>query len=103
MWGQASERGETGETLQAGGTGDVTATIARDEPAGATRSSRLATEAADPRSRGHVPTVPDRRAQGKLHGTLDMRIVSTVNRQRFSAESKKKLRRPCREARALER
>jgi hypothetical protein len=32
-----------------------------------------------------------------------MRIVSNVNRQRFSAESKKKLRRPCREARALER
>jgi len=26
-----------------------------------------------------------------------------VNRQRFSTESKKKLRRPCREARALER
>jgi len=26
-----------------------------------------------------------------------------VNRQRFSTESKRKLRRPCREARALER
>ena len=30
-------------------------------------------------------------------------IVSNVNRQLFSVESKKKLRRPCREVRALER
>jgi len=38
-----------------------------------------------------------------LHRSGLVCIVSNVNRQLFSVESKKKLRRPCREARALER
>jgi hypothetical protein len=38
---------------------------------------------------------------GGLHETRSMRIVSHMNRLSFSEDSKKKLWRPCREARAL--
>jgi len=38
-----------------------------------------------------------------LQATAVMRKTCTVNRRIFSVESKKKLQRPCREARALER
>jgi len=38
-----------------------------------------------------------------LQALAVMRKTCTVNRRIFSVEAKKKLRRPCREARALER
>jgi len=41
------------------------------------------------------------RPRNRLHETRSMRMVPHVNRRYFSEESKKKLWRPCREARAL--
>jgi len=37
----------------------------------------------------------------RLHNFSDMRILPAMHRRDFSAESKQKLWRPCREARAL--
>jgi hypothetical protein len=64
----------------------------------------------EPRGNGGVGTLPADvsipngnpcRRRKWLHENRIMRIVSHVNRLHFSEESKKKLWRPCREARAL--